>query len=462
MSSELELAHFVNHIKYNDLPAEVVKATKRDIFDTIGVGLSGSQAPGISQMVDYAKEMGGKESGTILVSGFKAPPVNVALVNGGMCHARDYDDTHDTARVHTGAAVIPAALAVAEHIGGVSGKELINAVTLGIEIHCRLGLTNKFHIGWALPALYGYFGAATAAGKLLGLDVEGMLNAWGIAYSQAAGNLETLASGGLTKRLQLGFAASAGVLSGLLAQKGITGAKNSFEGKAGIFQLYQRGEYEAAPLTEALGKGFEVTNLSFKPYPCDRGSQSGIDAALEIARKYNISPEQIAEVRVRLGSHTYEVCGEPIEVKRKPRNVVDAQFSTPYTVACALVRKKVDLSDFTDESIKDRAVLKVASQVYPIFDPEIDRELGKAIPPTQVEVQTKSGEVYSAKVIFAKGHPKNPMTDEEFEAKFRSCATSADKEVSPKIVNNLMDRLNNLEQVADIRQITSLFCPVSQ
>ena len=288
MGAELELARFVSNTKYENLTEEVVKATKRDIFDTIGVGIGGSSAPGIGQVVDYAKEMEGRESSTILTYGIKVPPASAALANGSMCHALDYDDTHDRAVLHTGPVVIPAAFAVADYIGGVSGKEFINAVTLGIEIHCRLGLATKLWIGWMLTPLYGCFGAAAAVGKLLGLGEEGLVNTWGITYSQAAGNTETIVSGGLTKRLQAGFAANSGVVAGLLARKGITGAENSFEGKAGIFNLYQRGEYEAGALTEALGKTFEVTNLSFKPYPCCRFNHSSIAAALEIgSRKEN-------------------------------------------------------------------------------------------------------------------------------------------------------------------------------
>jgi len=457
MSAELELARFVLNTKYDDLTKEVVQAAKRDIFDTIGVGLAGASAPGIKEVVSYAKEMGGKKRSTILVYGDKIPPANAALVNGSMCHALDFDDTHDRAVLHTGVCVLPAAFAIAEHIGGVSGKDFINAATLGIEIHCRLGIATKLWIGWMLTPLYGYFGAATAVSKLLGLDEEHLLNAWGIAYSQAAGNTATIASGGLTKRIQAGFSASGGVIAGLLAQKGITGAQNVFEGRAGIFNLYQRGEYDAAALTEALGKRFEVVNLSYKPYPCCRFNHSSIVAALEIAYKYDIKPEQIEEVRVGVNRAGYVNNCEPIEIKRKPRNPVDAQFSVPYAVACALVRKRVDPVDISEELIKDPAVLSVAAKVYPFIDPEIDKQAGREIAPSRVEMRTKDGKVYSAKVDLPKGHAANPMTNEEFEAKFRSCALSSGKDISLKVLDNLIDTLNNLEQVDDIRQVTRLF-----
>ena len=181
------------------------------------------------------------------------------------------------------------------------------------------------------------------------------------------------------------------------------------------------------------------------------------DAALEIIRKHSIAPEQIEEVRAGVSGYAYVINSEPIEVKRKPRSVVDGRFSLPYTVACALVRNKVDLDDFTEEEIRDPVVLGIASRVNPYVDAEIDREAGRRVPPTLLEVRTKTGEVYSVKVNIAKGHPANPMTDEEFEAKFRACAFSGIKGVSPKAVNDLIDTLKNLEQVDDIRKVTRLF-----
>jgi 2-methylcitrate dehydratase PrpD len=289
------------------------------------------------------------------------------------------------------------------------------------------------------------------------LDEEGLLNAWGIAYSQAAGNGEAIASGGLTKRLQAGFAANGGILAALLANKGVSGAKNSLEGKAGLFNLYQRGEYDPKALTEALGERFEVMNLSYKPFPCCRFNHSSIEAALKIANQNSIKPRQIKEVKVGVSRAGFVFNCEPLDVKRRPRNVVDAQFSIPYAVASALVAKRAGLAEFTEDSIKDATVLKIASKVYPFVDPEIEREAGREIAPARVEVKTKGGGVYSSKVSVPKGHPNNQMTDEEFKTKFRSCASFGVKGVSLKAVDRLIDALNHLEQVDDVKQVTKLF-----
>lgn len=453
----MELAHFVNDTEYHDLPSEVVRAVKRDVLDTIAVGLGGSSANGVAQVLEYAEEMGGRASSTILAYGTRVPPTVAALVNGTMCHALDYDDTHDRAVIHSGCIVVPAALATAEHIGHISGKELINAIALGVDIHCRLGLATRLGIGWMLPALYGYFGAATAVGKLLGLDQNDLLNAWGVAYVQAAGNLEMVVDGGLTKRLQAGLAASGGVMSGLLAKKGVTGSKKSFEGRAGIFNLYQRGEYEPSALTDGLGQRFEVTNLSFKPYACCRASHSSIDTAVEIAGKHAFRPEQIEAVKVGVSAYASSVVCEPIEAKRQPRSTVDAQFSLPYCVACALCGRKVDIDCFTTESIKDPAILAVASRVQPYIAPDIDRQVGRSVTAARMELRTAAGDTYKAEVKLAKGHPQNPMSDSELEAKFRACSHSSGGKMSPGAVDSLLDAINRLEELEDITQLTRHF-----
>lgn len=456
MTAEQELARFVTNCAYDDLYPDAVEATKRDILDTIGVGLAGACAPGVGELVDFVHEMAGKPSSTVLSDGTLVPPTNAALVNGSMCHAFDFDDTHDKAVLHTGAVIIPAALATAEYIGHVSGREFINAVALGIEVHCRLGLATRLWIGWMLTPLYGYFGAAAAAGKMLGLDEAEMLNAWGIAYSQAAGNTEMIASGALTKRIQAGFASSGGVLASLLARRHITGAENSLLGRAGIFNLYQRGDYDEAALTVGLGKDFEVRNLSFKPYPCCRFNHSCIEASLDIARETGIEPERIAEVVVHVSTAGYQNNCEPIKVKRRPRTIVDAQFSAHYGVACALVRRHIGLSDFQTESLQDPLVLDVASRVRCLADPDIDRQAGRGIAPAQVEVRTISGESYVARVDAAKGHPDRPMNRSELVSKFQSCAALGRPGLPGSKVEALKNALLELDQVEDMGVITRL------
>jgi 2-methylcitrate dehydratase PrpD len=263
-------AHHIVHTRFEDIPPDAMDNTKRDILDTIGCALAGSSAPGTMEMRGLMNEWGGKPEATVVVYGDKIPSLNAALVNGAMAHARDFDDTYDRGLVHAGVSTVPAAFAIAERMGTVSGKELITACALGQDMLLRMVASvtewNDFHA----TAIHGSFGATAAAGKLLGLDEETMISAFGIAYAQASGNVQAIHDGVLTKRLQAGHAARTGVFSALLAQRGFTGARGSLEGQAGFFNVFYGGNYQREELFADLGKRFEGSRLGFKPYPSAR------------------------------------------------------------------------------------------------------------------------------------------------------------------------------------------------
>ena len=244
------LADYVARVRYQDLPAEIVVAAKRDVLDQLGVILAGRSALGCNEVVELVKEWGGKGESTIIGRGEKGPSFWAALANSMMGSSLDYDDTYEYEAgkaLHPGASVIPACLAIAERKGKVHGKDFITAAVAGIDVTCRLleaTRTTMKETGWAFPPLFGYFGAAAGASKILGLGKEGIVNAFGIAYSQAAGNLQCIVDGALTKRMQPAFSASAGVLSALLAARGITGSINTFEGRHGFYKVYLQNKYE--------------------------------------------------------------------------------------------------------------------------------------------------------------------------------------------------------------------------
>ena len=187
-----DLAGNAAKVKYDDLPKDVVEITKKFILDTLATLVAGSSAPGCKSVVDVIKDWGGKEESTVLVYGGKAVAENAALANSMMAHARDFDDTHDKAVLHANVSVLPAALAMAERNGGVSGKDLIAAVATGVDLMCRLGLGAMGSLNWILSSTAGYFGGTVAAGKVLGLDENKLLHAMGIAYSQCAGSYQCL------------------------------------------------------------------------------------------------------------------------------------------------------------------------------------------------------------------------------------------------------------------------------
>jgi 2-methylcitrate dehydratase PrpD len=261
-------------------------------------------------------------------------------------------------------------------------------------------------------------------------------------------------SGALSKRIQPGFAASGGVLSALMASKGITGAKESMEGKYGMFNLYQRGDYDRDVITANLGKTFEVTNISFKPYPCCRFLGGPIDTALKLQEEYNILPEQIDEVIVEVNQRAYDEYCIPTEVKHKPRTITDAQFSIPFGVATALVRRRAIIEDFMEEAIRDKDVLLLLTKVRSKASAEISKDTIKVLPKTPCRLTVKArGHVYSTTLDILKGSLENPMSDREIEFKFKDCGNHAVKPLSANSIATVLDKVRKLEEVGDVGQI---------
>jgi len=242
--------------------------------------------------------------------------------------------------------VLGAVLAVCDSLEGVTGRDVLLAVALGLDVSCRIALASTLDRGWHRTAAIGIFGATAAAGKLIGLTPEQMLAAFGIAYSHAAGNRQCILDGALTKRMQAGQAASAGVFSAILAQTGFTGAHNIFSGRFGFFELYQPNGYDASVLLRDLGAAFRGEALSYKPYPCGRPLHAAIDAALATRARLEIErPDDIASVTIEADAagHGDQFAGGP--TKRRPTQVVEAQFAQPFLVATALAHGRVGIAE---------------------------------------------------------------------------------------------------------------------
>src|SRR5215472_5884734 len=357
------LARHVCRTGYADLPARAVEAARRDILDTFGCMLGGSGSPGIDELFAVISRWGGREESRVLLRGIRLPALQAALLNASMGHALDFDDTLDSGgSIHPGVSVLGAALAVSDSLERVTGRDFLLAVALGLDISCRIALACTRDRGWHRTAAMGVFGATAAAGKLIGLTPEQMLAAFGIAYSHAAGNRQCVLDGALTKRMQAGQAASAAVFSAVLAQTGFTGARNIFNGRFGYFELYQPDGYDASVLLRYLGTAFRGEGLSYKPYPCGRPLHAAIDAALAARAQLKIErPYDIEAVTIEAdpAGHSEQFGRGP--QKRRPTQVVEAQFAQPFLVATALVHGKVGIAEVA--GLGDAPVLALSDRI---------------------------------------------------------------------------------------------------
>ena len=455
----VDLARFVAALRFDDLTPAVVTAAKKAVLDHFAVALAGGTAPGCGELLGVVRGWGGKAESTIIGQDLRVPSVWAALVNAMMAHSWDYDDTFEVVAnraMHPGVSVIPACLAAAERRGGVSGKEFLAAVVAGVDVVCRLALATRLPDElrfWVYPTLFGYFGGAAGAGKLLGLGEAGMLDAFGVAYSQASGNAQSVLDGALTKRLQSASSASGGLLSAVLAEAGITGSTNTFEGAAGFFRMYLHDRYDRATIVKDLGSKFAISDLSFKPYPCCRYTHSAVDAALQVAADEDLDPAQVEAVTVFVAPAQNGVC-QPLDVKRRPRSVVDAQFSIPYTVAVALCRRGVVIEDFSPAAIGDSRILSLAQKVTPV----VNETLGAGSDfPGLVEVKLRDGGVVRSKLVrYPSGHPGNPMSMEEIAEKFRRCAARAVRPLRGERVETVIRLAARLDEMTDVAEVVGL------
>jgi 2-methylcitrate dehydratase PrpD len=434
-----------------DLPAATRVATCDDILDTFGCLLGGSGEPGIAELIRVAGGWGGAAQSQVMLWRQRLPAPHAAMMNASMAHALDFDDTLDHGgSIHPGASVLAASLAVSDLLGGVPGQDLLLAIALGLDVSCRVALASTLDRGWHRTAAMGVFGAAAASGKLLGLKVEQMVNALGIAFSQSAGNRQCIVDGALTKRLQAGQAASSGVLAALLAREGFTGAHDIFLGRFGFFQLYQPDGYDAPKLTEGLGREFRGDELSFKPYACGRPQHAMLDAAIaardQLRLGSSVDLTEIAEVTVTCPAAMRDEQFLGAAHKRRPTQIVEAQFALPYLIAAALVHGRVGVTEVAD--IHHAPVLDLAAQIAGVA---VGQEK------SAITILLRNGRVATVEVGPPLGSPKNRLSVEQLTMKFADCARHAVRPVSDDAVHAAIHMIRHLDEVPNVNELLQHF-----
>lgn len=440
-----ELARFVVATGYADLPEEAVQAAKRCLIDFLGVALRGSTEPIVSILADAASITGGKEQATVIGKGFKSSILEAATINSAMGHSLDYDDINDPAQIHPSVALFPAALAVAEW-KNVSGQAMVTAYILGYEVMARIGLESGRTIlekGLHPTAVLGPYGAAAAAGKLLGLTVDQMVNAFGIAGVQTSGMVH--AFGSMSKPFQVGRSAANGVLSTLLAQRGFTASQRVLEGPKGFFEVYV-GSGNVANITRGLGRSYLVTKTYFKPHASCGGTHAPIDAAVEIRRSRHPAVADIADVLCEVRPITLKVASNP-----QPKTGLEGKFSVEYCVAVALAEGG-DVRDdkFSEAKLNEPKLVNLEKKVRLLA--REDYNMSQA----RMTVTMKSGAVYSHEVKCARGAPENPLSLDEIQCKFEALAGTV---LPAGRVKQVLGLVSNVETLKDTASLLDLCQP---
>jgi 2-methylcitrate dehydratase PrpD len=430
-----KFAEFITETDISSFPPEVRHQATRCLFDTAGAILAGSRYSDSGQSVcSYAEKINEEKTSTIAGTLMQRSASTAALANGVMAHALELDDGSKHATYHPGSSIIPAVLALAERESS-SGKSILEAIVLGYEVSLRIGMAvNPSHYlrGFHPTGTVAAFGTTAAACKILGLNKAQVCNALGLAGSLASGINQYEVDGSVVKHLHPGNAARNGILAAELAKEGFTGPEGVIEGRLGFCHCFA-DQFELEGITDKLGKDYAFLQIYFKPYCSCRYVHFAIEGTLNILNEHGLKADDIETVTVKTHKN-----GKQCSDIREFQTPLHARLSIQYGIASIIVRGSAGLMDYTEEKIKDPEVCELAKRMSIEVDPEIQ----KVYPNPRsmiVEIKTKGGKTWSSRVDYAKGDPKNPISDEELIHKFSDITGKlVDKPLRKKIFEEAM------------------------
>ncbi len=414
------LAEFAATLTYDDIPESVQRLMPTLLIDLFRVAAVGRNTAWVERAEKALSSLGGTSSARTFYSQRRMDPVRAAYLNGVIAGSLDWDDSHIAAIVHPGVVIWPAALAAAE-IADADGRALIEAVTAAYEVAIRIGISvqpDHSLRGFQGTPTCGVFGAAIAAGRLLGLDADGLQNALGLTASYASGLAQFFLSGSDVKRLHAGKAAAQGLEAALLAKAGLSGPPDAIEGTQGFGQAVS-DTFDAGKIIDGLGSRYWINSISLKVHAGTVRFQAAIEAGEALARAgvdiAAIDHIEIGVPRLLINKLTYNA---PIDQQ-------SALVSAPFAVAMALCLTPhrpaplvVTLDDFGNY-VHDPVVRGIAARTHCVLDPEIDAAMTAEYVPARVTVTLKSGEVVERTIPKPKGCPENPITPEEVSQRYR-------------------------------------------
>jgi 2-methylcitrate dehydratase PrpD len=404
------LAKFVVESGYADIPGKVRHEATRSVLNWLGCAVGGCRHETIDVALAALMPFAGPAQATVLGRGERLDIMHAALVNGISSHVFDFDDTHLKTVIHPGGPVASALLALAEH-RPMSGADFMHAFILGVEVECRIGnavYPSHYDVGWHITGTAGVFGAAAAAGRVLGLNAQQMTWALGIAATQAAGLREMF--GTMCKPFHVGRAAQNGMTAAFLASKNFTSSERGIEAPRGFANVLATARnYDA--ITEGLGKTWEVALNTYKPFACGIVIHPAIDGCIQLRNEHKLEAEQIESVALKVHPLVLELTG-----KRTPQAGLEGKFSVYHSAAVAIIHGEGGERVYSDAAVRDPKVIALRDKVTAAVDKSVHEDA------VHVAIKLKDGRTLEKHVEHAIGSLARPMSDADLEAKFRGLA----------------------------------------
>lgn len=400
------LANFVIHHPSKGWSEAVDEQAHRTLANWMGCAIGASRHEPVEAALRAVMMLAPAPQASILGRSEKVDIANAALINGISSHTFDYDDTHLKTIIHPAGPVASALLALSELIGS-SGREVIDALVLGIEVSCRVGnciYPDHYDRGWHITGTTGMLGAAAACSRLLKLSATQTQMALGIAASQPVGLREQF--GTMTKPLHPGAAAKNGLMAALMAKHGFTASARALEAPRGLIQVIS-DKCDWKEITEGLGQHWESALNTYKPFACGIVIHPSIDGCVQLRNQHNLKPEQIEKVLLKVHSLVIELTG-----KKTPKKGLEGKFSVYHSCTAGLIYGKAGEHEYSDEVVQDPVVIALRDKVEAVIDDSIDEAAA------DITVLTKDGKQHHILIEHAIGSLERPMSNEQLKAKF--------------------------------------------
>jgi 2-methylcitrate dehydratase PrpD len=447
--SERFAAH-VASTRYEDLPAAAVAKAKVFILDTFGVGIAGATAAGAAEVMQAASLWGTGAEATIWGRAGRAPAGIAALVNGFQVHCQEFDCLVEAAVLHPMAAVLSAAMAFAERRGGVTGRELIVAAAVGVDVACYLGIASSQALRFFRPATAGGFGAAAATANLAGMDKAQIAHAFGLQMAQMSGTMQAHVEASPVLPLQVGMNARAGLQSTDLAAAGLAAPRFSLDGPFGYLPLVE-GIYDLAPVYEGLGSRWLIAELAHKPFPAGRATHGAVEAVLTLQAEHGFAAEDVEEITAYGPPVLKRLCGRPDIPNPAPAY---ARLCLAYVVAKVLLNGRIGVEHYRGAAeLNDPATHKLAARIRTEEDGTTNQS---ALAPQSVRIRLRSGAELRWDCETMLASPARPLTREQHLAKFRRCCAFGEQPLRDSAREGLIEAVELLEDVPDIRALAEL------
>ncbi|MFC2059740.1 MmgE/PrpD family protein [Chloroflexota bacterium] len=450
------LSRMVTETNYEDLPDNIVNVGKQHILDQMGVTIGGSSLEFVPVIVELVKSRGGKPESIIPFYGGKVPAPEAGFAIGPMARAMDFGMDHAEGG-HNAECNLPALLAATGLKDRVTGKEFITAFILAQEVFTRTGIAGKFVTGGSpLRRIAGneIFGPVAGVGKLLALSLEELEDAQGIASEMTQPHSSAMYTAGSPMiYVHHGFVCQDAINCCLLAQRGIAGPHKGVLAAPQGYLGFAKWETEPEALTRDLGEKWEFPNTMLKPYSCVKTTHTANYGLIEQMKKHHFTAEDIANIHVEIDAGLGHGATEPKEAKWNPQTAHECQFSLPYTMAVAAYDQEIITDSFSPEARARKDIRELMTRISASKDPNLPRWGAR------VYTTLKDGKEYSDEVLYAKGHPKIPFTEQELIDKFRKCVAYSAYKLSDDVVDTVINTLWHLEEVDDV--VSALILPLT-